>query len=89
MDFTSFFIIARNHNSYSAARVVLNYFLLQAVGMGLRDLPDAYEFTEITENLGKILDDGNDEIITYYEAECRLREVRAQITMEYVQGICM
>jgi hypothetical protein len=89
MDFTPIFNIARTHNSYSAARVVLNYFLLQAVGMGLRDLPDTYEFTEITEDIAKILDDGNDEIITYYEAECRLREVCAQITMEYVQAVCM
>jgi hypothetical protein len=45
MDFTPIFNIARTHNSYSAARVILDYFLLQAVGMGLRHLPDAYEFT--------------------------------------------
>jgi hypothetical protein len=89
MYFTPIFNIARTHNSYSAARFVLDDFLLQAVGMGLRDLPDTYEFTEITKDIANILDDGNDEIITYYEAECRLREIRAQITMEYVQEICM
>jgi hypothetical protein len=89
MDFTPIFNIARTHNSYSAARVVLNYFLLQSVGMGLGDLPDSYEFTQITEELAKIIELGNDEIITYYEAECELREVCAQITMEYVQAVCM
>jgi hypothetical protein len=89
MYFTPIFNIARTHNSYSAARIVLNYYLLQAVGMGLSDLPDTYEFTEITWDIAKILDDGNNEIITYYEAECELREVCAQITMEYVQAVCM
>ena len=89
MYFTPIFNIARTHNSYSAARIVLNYYLLQAVGMGLSDLPDTYQFTEITWDIAKILDDGNNEIITYYEAECELREVCAQITMEYVQAVCM
>jgi hypothetical protein len=89
MNFTPIFNIARTHNSYSAARIVLNYYLLQTVNIGLRDLPDSYEFTQITEELAKIIELGNDEIITYYEAECELREICAQITLEYVQEVCM
>ena len=89
MYFTPIFNIARTHNSYSAARIVLNYYLLQTVGMGLSDLPDSHEFTKITEELAKILEYGNAEIISFYEAECELREICAQITMEYVQAVCM